>query len=53
MAWDTSTTGAVYVPPNGAHAAPMAYRLSGDAIVLLGLLGVAGVLLGAFVGLVA
>jgi hypothetical protein len=40
MAWDTSTTGAVYVPHNGGDAAPMAYRLSGDALLLIGVLGV-------------
>jgi hypothetical protein len=53
MAKCNNTTGTVYVPHNGVYAAPMAYRLSGDALVLVGLLGVAGVLLGAFVGLVS
>ena len=53
MAKSNATTGAVYVPHTGGDAAPMAYRLSGDTIVLLGLLGIAGVLLGAFAGLVA
>jgi hypothetical protein len=49
-----STLPDLYLPPHrGPWAEDMAHRLTGDTLILLGLLGVGGILLGAFAGLVA
>ena len=53
MAKWNGSTGTVYVPDGGVCAAPMARRLSREALALLCLVGVGGLLLGAFVGLVS